>query len=148
MIIVRNNNSNYDTMLIESVDIDDLEISLRSQLEEQLSDLAFLEKEKEKIGNPDSLGKVIEGVVWEQFCNQIGVDAGAEFVKSNNGLSLDLRDEAHIQTTQNFAQGKIATHNTNIDYQKRYDDWQGNFQRDPNKEYSSSMYKYDMIPLK
>ena len=47
MIIVRNNNSNYDTMLIESVDIDDLEISLRSQLEEQLSDLAFLEKEKE-----------------------------------------------------------------------------------------------------
>ena len=143
MIIVRNNNSNYDTMLIESVDIDDLEISLRSQLEEQLSDLAFLEKEKEKIGNPESLGKVIEGVVWEQFCNQIGVDAGAEFVKSNNGLSLDLRDEAHIQTTQNFAQGKIATHNTSIDYQKRYDDWQSNFQRDPNMEYNSSMYKYD-----
>ena len=31
MIIVRNNNSNYDTMLIESVDIDDLVLKVKSK---------------------------------------------------------------------------------------------------------------------
>lgn len=47
-------------------------------------------------------------------------------------MTLDLRSEAHIQTTDNFANGKIATHNTHIDYQQRYDDWQSNFQHDEN----------------
>ncbi len=45
---------------------------------------------------------------------------------------MDLRKEAHIQTTENFANGKIATHNTEIDYQKRYDNWQANFVKDEN----------------
>ena len=40
-----------------------------------------------------------------------------------------MRDSAHIQTTENFEKGKIATHNDKIDYQERYDDWQANFQR-------------------
>ena len=43
-----------------------------------------------------------------------------------------MRKEAHIQTTENFAEGKIATHNTEIDYQQRYDDWQSNFVKDEN----------------
>lgn len=43
-----------------------------------------------------------------------------------------MRDSAHIQTTENFEKGKIATHNDKIDYQKRYDDWQANFQHDEN----------------
>lgn len=47
-------------------------------------------------------------------------------------MTLDLRDSAHIQTTENFEKGKIATHNDKIDYQKRYDDWQANFQHDEN----------------
>ena len=43
-----------------------------------------------------------------------------------------MRDFVHIQTTENFANGKIAKHNDKIDYQKRYDDWQANFQHDKN----------------
>ena len=43
-----------------------------------------------------------------------------------------MRDSAHIQTTDNFAKGKIATHNDKIDYQQRYDDWQSNFMHDEN----------------
>ena len=118
--------------LTESFDFDELEEKLQSQLEEELADMQFLAEEKEKIGNPDNLGNVIMDVVWEQFLNQVAVTAGEDFIKENRGLHLDLRKEAHIQTTENFAEGKIATHNTEIDYQQRYDDWQSNFVKDEN----------------
>ncbi|WP_207573322.1 hypothetical protein, partial [Cronobacter sakazakii] len=71
-------------------------------------------------------------VVWEQFINQIAAKAGEDFIKENRGLTLDLRKEAHIQTTENFEKGKIANHNTKIDYQQRYDDYQARFQKDDN----------------
>lgn len=118
--------------LTESFDFDELEEKLQSQLEEELADMQFLAEEKEKIGSPDNLGNVIMDVVWEQFLNQVAVTAGEDFIKENRGLHLDLRKEAHIQTTENFAEGKIATHNTEIDYQQRYDDWQSNFVKDEN----------------
>lgn len=118
--------------LTESFDFDELEEKLQSQLEEELADMQFLAEEKEKIGSPDNLGNVIMDVVWEQFLNQVAVTAGEDFIKENRGLHLDLRKEAHIQTTENFAEGKIATHNTEIDYQQRYDDWQSNFMKDEN----------------
>ena len=121
----------------DSVDFDELERRLESELEEQIDDLKGLELDHEKIGSPDSIGDTVKNVVWEQFINQVGVKAGEDFIKENRGLTLDLRDSAHIQTTENFANGKIATHNDKIDYQKRYDDWQKNFARengDPNGE--------------
>lgn len=58
----------------EDFDIDELEAKLQSQLEDELSGLEFLEEEREKIGNPDSLGKIIMDEVWTQFGNQIGLD--------------------------------------------------------------------------
>ena len=116
----------------DSIDFDDLESKLNSELEEQMADLEGLELDREKIGNPDTIGHVVMNVVWEQFINQIGVIAGEDFIKENRGLTLDLGDSAHIQTTDNFAEGKIATHNDKIDYQQRYDDWQGIFQHDEN----------------
>lgn len=118
--------------LTDSFDFDELEEKLQSQLEEELADMQFLAEEKEKIGNPDNLGNVIMDVVWEQFINQVAVTAGEDFIKENRGLHLDLRKEAHIQTTENFADGKLAIHNTEIDYQQRYDDWQSNFVKDEN----------------
>lgn len=118
--------------LTESFDFDELEEKLQNQLEEELADMQFLAEEKEIIGSPDNLGDVIMDVVWEQFLNQVAVTAGEDFIKENRGLHLDLRKEAHIQTTENFAEGKIATHNTEIDYQQRYDDWQSNFVKDEN----------------
>lgn len=97
--------------LAESFDFDALEEKLQSQLEEELADMQFLAEEKEKIGSPDNLGNVIMDVVWEQFINQVAVTAGEDFIEENRGLHLDLRDSAHIQTAENFAKGKIATHN-------------------------------------
>ena len=118
--------------LTDSFDFDELEAKLQEQLDEEFADLEFLKDEREKISSPDALGETIKTVVWEQFINQIATTAGEDFIKENNGLYLDLRKESHIQTTKNFAEGKIATHNTEIDYQKRYDDWQSNFVKDEN----------------
>lgn len=121
-----------DEELIESFDFDALEEKLQSQLEDEIADMQFSMEEKEKIGDVDNLGNVVMDVVWEQFLNQVAVTAGEDFIKENNGLHLDLRNKAHIQTTENFAKGKIATHNTKINYQERYDDWQSNFKKDKN----------------
>lgn len=112
------------------IDFAELESKLDSELEEQMADLEGLELDREEIGNPDTIGHTVMNVVWEQFINQIGVIAGEDFIKENRGLTLDLRSSAHIQTTENFQKGKIATHNAKIDYQQRYDDWQNNFARD------------------
>lgn len=117
---------------VESFDFDELESKLQEDLESELSDLDFLEEQSSQIDNPEALGEVVLNTVWEQFTNQIAVQAGEDFIKANNGLKLDLRNDAHIQTTENFAKGKIASHNTEIDYQKRYDEWQKNFVKDEN----------------
>lgn len=121
-----------DIEVDEDFDFDELERQLEEGLEDGLSELKFLEEDKAKISNPDNLGNAVMGVVWDQFIIQIGAVAGDDFIKENRGMRLDLRDEAHIQTTENFAEGKIASHNTEIDYQQRYDDWQSNFVKDEN----------------
>ncbi|MBP7786222.1 hypothetical protein KA062_03135 [Patescibacteria group bacterium] len=51
-------------------------------------------------------------VVWEQFLNQIANSAGEDFIKENRDLTLDISNDAHTQTTENFINGKIADHNT------------------------------------
>lgn len=116
----------------EDMDFAQLESQLEAELDSQMEDLKVLEEEHDKIGNPATIGETVKNVVWEQFINHVGVIAGEDFIRENRGLTLDLRDSAHIQTTENFEKGKIATHNDKIDYQKRYDDWQANFQHDEN----------------
>lgn len=120
------------TKNLEELDYDELECLLQAEFDEQMSDLDFLNKQKEQVGNPDALGNIILNTVWEQFTNQIAIQAGEDFIKENNGLKLDISNDAHIQTTENFANGKIASHNTKINYQKRYDDWQANIAKDEN----------------
>lgn len=129
-----NENAIFAAMKFEAdeVNLDDLEQRLQADLEEKFEDLNFLREECEYIDNPDHLGETVMNVVWEQFMNQVAVTAGEDFIKENSGLTLDLRTEAHIQTTENFTKGKIATHNTKINYQQRYDEWQTNFVRDEN----------------
>ena len=120
-----NNEENFD----DSFDFDELEEKLQSQLKLERSELEILKENQKQIGDPDNLGKVIEDVIWEQVNNQIAIVAGKDFIKENGDLKLDLRSEAHIQTTENFKKGKIATHNKKINYQERYNEWERNFQR-------------------
>lgn len=107
----------------DAFDFDELENKLESELEEQMADLEELELDEKKIGSPDALGETVMNVVWEQFINQVGKVAGEDFVKKNRNLNLDLRDSAHIQTTENFEKGNIADHNyiSKEQLEKNYD---------------------------
>lgn len=93
------------------LNLDELEASLDADLENSLADVELLKEDREKIGNPAALSETVMNVVWEQFVNQVGAVAGEEFIRENQGLTLDLRDSAHIQTADNFKEGRIATHN-------------------------------------
>ena len=96
---------------IDTVDFNELEKSLEHELAEHFDELSALDNERKKIGNPNTFGETVMNVVWEQFLNQIAVTAGEDFIRENRGLTLDLSDDAHIQTPENFATGQIAKHN-------------------------------------
>ena len=136
-----NENKNA-TLDLEELDAESFDYdALEKELEADLGDLQGLKEDELKIGNPDALGDAVTAVIWDQFLNQVGAVAGEDFIKENRGMTLDLRDEAHIQTTENFAEGKIASHNTEIDYQERYDKWQDNFQRNEDGTVTTKMDK-------
>ena len=98
----------------DAFDFDELEAKLEADLEESLAEVDDLTIAKEAIGNPETIGTAVLNTVWDQIVLQIGAIAGEDFIKENRGLTLDLRKEAHIQTTENFANGKIATHNVRV----------------------------------
>ena len=113
----------YDELL-------NLENSLENNLKDLIKDIEKIDLDREKLQNNEYLQESIENIVWEQVQLQLAAQIGDEFIKENNGQTLDLRKEAHIQTTGNFEKGKLATHNRDVDYQERYDNWQAKFQRD------------------
>lgn len=122
--------SEFSDVDSEALDFEVLERQLEEDLKEQQLELESLKDDFKRIGTPESLGETVMNVVWEQFVNQVAVIAGEDFIKENKGLTLDLRDSAHIQTTENFEKGKVATHNSEIDYQERYDSWQRKLKHD------------------
>ena len=125
----------------ETFDFSEYEHSLEEELRLDANELEELEKAAENFGKPESIGESIEKVVWEQFMLQLGVSDGETFVKTENrGLRLDLRTSAHEQNTKDFAEGKINIRNTVIDYQERYDNWQAQFQHNPD---GTIKYKWD-----
>ena len=109
-------------------------LGLESSLEDNLKDIAEhidqLNIDRDKLQNNEYLQESIENIVWEQVQLQLAAQIGEEFIKDNNGQTLDLRKDAHIQTAENFEKGKLATHNRDVDYQERYDTWQNNFVKD------------------
>ena len=126
-----NENEQFELQTTElDIDYEQL-LGLESSLEDNLKDIAEhidrLDIDREKLQNNEYLQESIENIVWEQVRLQIAAQIGDEFIKDNNGQTLDLRKEAHIQTAENFEKGKVATHNRDVDYQERYDRWQDNF---------------------
>ena len=104
-----------------------LESSLENNLKDIVEHIDQLDIDRDKLQNNEYLQESIENIVWEQVQLQLAAQIGEEFIKDNNGQTLDLRKEAHIQTAENFEKGKVATHNRDVNYQERYDRWQDNF---------------------
>ena len=113
----------YDELL-------NLENSLENNLKDLIKDIEKIDLDREKLQNNEYLQESIENIVWEQVQLQLATQIGDEFIKENNGQTLDLRKEAHIQTAENFEKGKLATHNRDVNFQERYDTWQNNFVKD------------------
>lgn len=113
----------YDQLL-------NLENSLENNLKDLIKDIEKIDLDREKLQNNEYLQESIENIVWEQVQLQLAAQIGDEFIKENNGQTLDLRKEAHIQTAENFEKGKFSTHNRDVNYQERYDTWQNNFVKD------------------
>lgn len=114
---------NYEEFNEINLNFNELEQFLNKELEENIKDIVLLEKEKNTIHNPDRLCEVVKNVIWEQFNNQIGITAGQDFIDKNHDMTLDLRKSSHIQTSKNFEQGKLATHNyiSKENLEKNYD---------------------------
>ena len=108
----------------------EIENSLENNLKDVVEHIEQLDIDREKLQNNEYLQESIENIVWEQVQLQLAAQIGEEFIKENNGQTLDLRKDAHIQTAENFEKGKLATHNRDVNYQERYDTWQAKFQRD------------------
>ena len=108
----------------------EIENSLENNLKDVVEHIEQVDIDREKLQNNEYLQESIENIVWEQVQLQLAAQIGEEFIKDNNGQTLDLRKDAHIQTAENFEKGKLATHNRDVDYQERYDTWQNNFVKD------------------
>ena len=113
-------------------DLDELESQLSDDLAAQLSNLEVLNEYRRQLGNKDNLVLTMKNIVLDQFNNQLAVQQAKNFKSENKGLSLDLRKKAHIQTTENFEQGVLATHNTVINYTDRYKTSESKFAHDEN----------------
>ena len=120
---ITNNELEYDNLI-------DLKSTLQVELNDILDELSSIEEDREKLQNNQYLEEAIQDIIWDQVQNQLAVQIGEEFIKDNNGQKLDLRKDAHIQTTENFEKGKFASHNREFNYQERYNKWQDNFVRD------------------
>ena len=112
---------------IDYEDLLQLESSLENNLKDVVEHIDQLDIDREKLQNNEYLQESIENIVWEQVQLQLAAQIGEEFIKENNGQTLNLRKDAHIQTAENFEKGKVATHNRDVNYQERYDRWQDNF---------------------
>ncbi|ORO45346.1 hypothetical protein [Streptococcus oralis] len=112
----------------------EIENSLENNLKDVVEHIEQLDIDREKLQNNEYLQESIENIVWEQVQLQLAAQIGEEFIKENNGQTLDLRKEAHIQTAENFEKGKLATHNRTVDHQKIYNEWQDSFILNKNGE--------------
>ena len=109
----------------------EIENSLENNLKDVVEHIEQVDIDREKLQNNEYLQESIENIVWEQVQLQLAAQIGEEFIKDNNGQTLDLRKDAHIQTAENFEKGKFITHNADRSiYEDRYKDWQEKFERD------------------
>lgn len=117
---------------LDLVELTEIESCLEEDLLKDLAALDILRDERMLIEDPEALGTTILNVIFEQVNNQIALVAGNDFIRANNGLRLDLHDDKHIQTTENFVVGVLATHNDEINYIARYEEYTSHFEHDPN----------------
>ena len=122
----------FDFGLESLSDQKDIEQFLTAKIEENSHKLDQLDNYYNQMMDSQTLVESIGSVIRDQITNQLSITQSEDFIQNNHGMSLDLSKDAHIQTTENFETGKIATHNHYIDYSSKREKWQSNFQKDEN----------------
>ncbi|MDA5457422.1 AI-2E family transporter [Weissella confusa] len=82
----------------EDIDLDSMSESLAADLENAFEKVELLKEDRDKIGNPDALAKVIGDEVLKQFSNQLG------FSLTDESL-VEKYDREHPET---FAESKVG----------------------------------------
>ena len=83
-------------LLDEDLNFEEIEDTLKSELDASFEDLSSLEADMETIENPDSLAKVVADEVLHQFVNQIGLDL-------TNETLIQKYDREHPETYKEMA---------------------------------------------
>lgn len=83
-------------LLDEDLNFEEIEDTLKSELDASFEDLSSLEADMETIENPDSLAKVVADEVLHQFGNQIGLDL-------TNETLIQKYDREHPETYKEMA---------------------------------------------
>ena len=128
------NESAYDNLIFDdidslddiSIDFDELERSLQNEIDSESINFDVLEEEREIAGDPEKCGESVRNIIWEQFINQVAINAGDKFIEEdNNGMNLDLSTKAHYLSEDNFETGEMPRHNQiyGEKYKNRYDAW-------------------------
>ncbi|WP_436884476.1 hypothetical protein [Mammaliicoccus sciuri] len=96
---MKNNSNEYlHEIDNDSLNIDDMEKYLEKELNNSFQELKELEDNRNTIGNPDNLGKVVLEEIWNQFGNQIGMDLTNEtliqkYDKENPESYKEIKDK-------------------------------------------------------
>ena len=97
------------------------QFSIEEEIQQKLENRQALLDEAETLAEPAPFLNEIKHIVWEQFLVSLGLGAGDSFIDKNRGMTMDLRSSSHIQDSQDFVNGRFATHNRSVDYQARYE---------------------------
>lgn len=125
------NNNLQQNEEIQEIDYEAMETELSQKFEEHIADLEVLKEQRDKIGTPENLATAVIDAAVESFNNNLAQQLGEGFIHENDGMTLDLRKDAHYQTVEDFAEGKFADHNPHkIDYAQKHKEFQSNFERD------------------
>lgn len=128
--------TSFDEMDFEDFDFDSMEEMLNQDVEEMMLDLDALSEEKEKLTNPDSLGKEIYNSIFNQLNAQSGMDLQAnsgeygrnirgELDKANNQMYSEIHTKSgQINQSPNLdgfiaEVDQAATYNINAATQKK-----------------------------
>lgn len=82
---------------IKDFDFEAMEDLISQQLEDQIADLEVIKEQRDKIGTPESLVYAVIDAAVEGFNNNIAQQFGADFIRDNGGLNLDLSRDAHFK---------------------------------------------------
>lgn len=128
----------------EDLAFDALEQSLEAEIAQDTETINTLKESYAKIGTEEALAETFQNIVREQMNVHLGANVAEAFIEQNHGQTFDPRLSSHVQTSENFVKGKLATHNhEKVGDQDLSEVYKQNYDEYVNKDYESKRREYD-----